>query len=246
MITGVGTGFGFAFGNFLQIIGIVAEIPFNMWNVMEYSIGFFGGISLAYSVFTSKWPQAGSEVKIWENKAAFILVFLFIPFVVFQQSFSFKPIIERFTSYQTFTNAESVAKISTILSLVILTLMAVGVGYNIKRTRNGFNEKNIRFAFIAYFSAYTVLGYIINGVVGGKTELNIHLYVVNIILILVLLRVQRNPFSPHLTSRINSVKFVKVLVVVILILLIMSLVSINLHERLPGTENRFMVSTNNY
>jgi len=62
-ITMIGAGFGFAFGNFLQIVGNLLEINFNMWNVMEYSIGFFGGSALAYSVFTSPWPQNTEKPK---------------------------------------------------------------------------------------------------------------------------------------------------------------------------------------
>ncbi len=47
LVTALGAGFGFAFGNFLQTLGTVLQIQFNMWNVMEYSIGFFGGTALA-------------------------------------------------------------------------------------------------------------------------------------------------------------------------------------------------------
>jgi len=57
IFTAFGAGFGFSFGNFLQIVGNVLEIKFNMWNVMEYSIGFFGGSALAYSIFSSVWPE---------------------------------------------------------------------------------------------------------------------------------------------------------------------------------------------
>jgi hypothetical protein len=79
----LGAGFGFAFGNFLQILGNVLEINFNMWNVMEYSIGFFGGISMAYGVFTSEWPEDSLTPARWENKTSFLLVFILIPLVVF-------------------------------------------------------------------------------------------------------------------------------------------------------------------
>ena len=88
IITGIGAGFGFAFGNFLQTVGTVYEIQFNMWNVMEYSIGFFGGLALAYSVFTSKWPEKTGVPKPWENVVAFLVLFIFIPLVIFQQSFN--------------------------------------------------------------------------------------------------------------------------------------------------------------
>src|SRR5690606_29488854 len=53
----LGAGIGFGFGNFLQIIGKTWDVPFNMWNVMEYSIGFFGGLGMAYGVFSSQWPK---------------------------------------------------------------------------------------------------------------------------------------------------------------------------------------------
>ena len=34
VFSGLGGGFGFAFGNFLFVLGNAAEIPFNFWNVM--------------------------------------------------------------------------------------------------------------------------------------------------------------------------------------------------------------------
>lgn len=52
IFSALGGGFGFSFGNFLQVTGNIVEIPFNMWNVMEYSIGFFGGTGMAYGVFS--------------------------------------------------------------------------------------------------------------------------------------------------------------------------------------------------
>jgi hypothetical protein len=56
----LGAGFGFAFGNFLQVMGNVSGIGFNFWNVMEYSIGFFGGAGMAYATLTSSWPTGAA------------------------------------------------------------------------------------------------------------------------------------------------------------------------------------------
>ena len=33
-----------------------SSLPFNFWNIMEYSIGFFGGLGMAYGTLTSRWP----------------------------------------------------------------------------------------------------------------------------------------------------------------------------------------------
>src|SRR5690606_40167982 len=82
----LGAGFGIASGNFLQVLGRAAEIPFNFWNVMEYSIGFWGGLGMTYAILTSAWPvlEKGSKQS---NILPVILLFAFIPFVVWDQSF---------------------------------------------------------------------------------------------------------------------------------------------------------------
>ena len=68
LYSALGAGFGFAFGNFLQTLGAGLEIQFNMWNVMEYSIGFCGGIGMAYGVFSSAWPEETAGSEVWESK----------------------------------------------------------------------------------------------------------------------------------------------------------------------------------
>ena len=77
------------------------------------------------------------------------------------------------------------------------------------------------------------------GVMGGKAALNIHLYVVNLIVILMLTRIQGSPFSSHPLLQVDSRKLFKVLVAVILFITVMSFIAVNLHEGLPGTQNRF-------
>lgn len=135
----------FRFGKLLQIVGIVAEIPFNMWNVMEYSIGFFGGIALAYSVFTSEWPGGGHRVGPWENRVSFVLLFLLIPFIVFQQSLTFHLIVERFTAAGEFERPELIGRISTMTALVILIVMALLTGLRLRRARNRFGASEVYF-----------------------------------------------------------------------------------------------------
>src|SRR5690606_20626845 len=62
-------------------------IKFNFWNVMEYSIGFFGGIGMAYGTFTSEWPV--TETKTTRNQllAPLLILSLIIPLIVWDQSF---------------------------------------------------------------------------------------------------------------------------------------------------------------
>jgi hypothetical protein len=88
----LGAGFGFSFGNFLQTAGSAAEIPYNWWNVMEFTLGFFGGLGMAYAVLTREWPEASKPSRTG-NWLAVLFVFLFIPATNFFNGFS----TERFT-----------------------------------------------------------------------------------------------------------------------------------------------------
>lgn len=237
VLTGLGAGFGFAFGNFLQTAGTVLEIRFNMWNVMEYSIGFFGGSALAYSIFTSKWPQTVLPPKPWENIAAFLLLFGLIPLVVFQQSLQSGLLFERFKMFE-FVSAGT-ALFSSIASVLILGTSAVVGWFHIKKAGLSFGRKNVLFLFLLYFAVYIALGYIANGVFAGKTQLNIHLYVVNFIVVLILAKQAEGAFGEHLSITLNSKKASWVLVIVVSAIILMALVSISIHGPMNGAHDRF-------
>jgi hypothetical protein len=75
----LGAGFGFGFGNFLQRMGRSTGIDFNWWNVMEYSIGFFGGLGMAYGVFSGgAWPKGRTADKI-SNTAGWVYLLILLP-----------------------------------------------------------------------------------------------------------------------------------------------------------------------
>ena len=54
---------------------------------MEYSIGFFGGLGMAYGTLTSAWPLVEGEKNKASNLVPMLLLLVFIPFVLWQQSF---------------------------------------------------------------------------------------------------------------------------------------------------------------
>ncbi len=242
LITGTGAGWGFAFGNFLQTLGTVLAIRFNMWNVMEYSIGFFGGSALAYSIFTSEWPQSLPAEK-WENRIAYILVFIFIPFVVFQYSLLPDSLEERFHRFRFAENTEWLAALSSLMSCLVLVIAAAITGLNIRNCRYHFDKKNVLNAFTVLFVAYFAVSYLVNGLAGGEMQLPGHLYVLNLIVVLVLLEKAGSPFAGRLVPEGDSMKLVRLLMLVILIIAVLSLVSILIHGEMPGAHDRFPLST---
>jgi hypothetical protein len=236
LFSALGAGFGFAFGNFLQILGNVLEINFNMWNVMEYSIGFFGGISMAYGVFSSEWPEESLVPQRWENRTALLLTFVFIPFIVFNQSRLY-----HLLSGNTAENQDLIEiKLSgSISAAIIITAMAV-IGWIVTtRAKDSFKRKDVLVLFILYFASYIFISYCVTGAFSGIFLLNHHLYVVNILVVLVLLGQRFPVFLENHNLEIGRAKWLIYMAVVLLIILVLALVLINIHGEMNGANARF-------
>lgn len=232
----LGAGFGFAFGNFLQILGYILEINFNMWNVMEYSIGFFGGISMAYGVFTSAWPEESLIPEKWENKTAFLLLFVFIPFIVFANSRLYEVLSGSGAENKAF---HDITLFGTISAIIIITAVAVMAWIRTTRAVNAFGRKDAMIFLIIYFGAYIFISYCVTGVFSGILLSNHHLYVVNYIVVLVLLGKQFPAFFSHPGMDIKGSKWLRYLVAILLIILILSFILVNIHGELNGSHDRF-------
>ncbi len=235
--TMIGGGFGFAFGNFLQVTGNILEINFNMWNVMEYSIGFFGGAALAYSVFTSNWPLLSEQPKNWENRVAFLIVFLLIPFIVYNESLSIGKLTERLG------NSGIDVRTATISSITALLLIALsGLFYFFKVERAGFNfsKKAVQPGYVILFSVYVAVSFLVTGFFGAQIHSNHILYVINILIAIGLLYRVGNPFitTDETVPTVTS-KHWLMLGFVLLTIVLLALLLVNIHGDLGGSHNRF-------
>lgn len=76
----LGAGFGFGFGNFLQTMGAISGMSFNWWNVMEFTLGFCGGLGMSYAVLTRDWPKSVEPSKA-ANRAGIIFLLLGLPLI---------------------------------------------------------------------------------------------------------------------------------------------------------------------
>jgi len=238
LITSLGGGFGFAFGNFLQIIGNILEINFNMWNVMEYSIGFFGGISLAYGVLSSSWPEKSSAPEKWENKAALLIVFILIPFIVFSQSLGYNRFLERFKDL---SNPELFALLSSLSAAAVFIITAILTCYRVNHSVNGFRRKDVMLIMLTFFAAYITISYIVTGALTGTFLLNHHLYWVNYIIIMVLLRKQFPAFPDFKSDDLNISRWFLWVAGILIFIIILTLILVNIHGEISGSHNRFQV-----
>ena len=242
----LGAGFGFGFGDFLQTTGLVLQINFNMWNVMEYSIGFFGGIGWAYSVFTSKWPKSLEKSIIWENRIGLLFLMLFIPVVIFQKNFHVDKMIKKLDELSelmgyTIPDAENLARISSIAAIIILIVVPILVLIKAERSKFVIGRSEAMFFFVVYLSMYMAVSFIVKGVLGGIILSNHYLYVVNLVVIIILLKQHWPAFTKEPVSQINLKAWSKLLGSALVILCLLAFVSSSNRKEgdIKGINQRF-------
>ena len=228
----LGAGFGFAFGNFLQVMGSVSEIQFNFWNVMEYSIGFFGGAGMAYGTFTSSWTVSDDQPSRQANIIPILFVALFVPFVVWDQSF----VSSRFD----FVTGPDAASVIFLLKLMAITaILAVATRTFIRNnpaslTAGKDGYRLVREFFILYAALYVFLSFLITGV--WVHPLEQYLYVVNFVVILFLLRL---PSSGFAVSENKPRTWLAAAVIAVVVIALLGVIATNSHEGLSGENVRF-------
>lgn len=239
IFAGLGGGFGFAFGNFLQVLGNIAEIPFNFWNVMEYSLGFFGGMGMAYGTFTSDWPKTDIYQKKKSSFMPIILVVFFIPFVVWDQSFELDRLNETYSKLIV-GNAEIIA---VFIQVVAFLLIIIQTAYVLMRYYYLKKEKSFQYAygdvktfFLSHFGIYTVFSFLITGAFVSTYRIEQYLYILNYVIILFVLPKLVPVFNP---TSIHIEKWTRNFLIVILFLALLAIIAINMHDEMPGMQKRF-------
>lgn len=230
----LGAGFGFAFGNFLQVLGSLSGVGFNFWNVMEYSIGFFGGIGMAYGTFTSTWPPAQDKPLRNRNLIPILFSVLFIPFVVWDQSF----VTDRFDFILQSGGTPSTIlyfKLIAILSILVVFALTIAGNYA-ARPQTGIAEMRQRTwqFFILYAGLYIFLSFLVTGVFVHPVEQ--YLYVANLIVILLLVSKSEVTFS---VREHRPWVWLALGLVSITIIALFAIIVINSHDGLPGSQVRF-------
>ncbi len=236
IFSALGGGFGFAFGNFLQVLGNVLQIQFNMWNVMEYSIGFFGGSGMAYGVFSSIWPLEDEEVKPkkWINQAALFIIVIFIPLIVYRETLAYDHLLSRLGDI---SNLNFIAKLSASLMAIVMIVMAVLL---IRRLKNGeYKKKDIIFFFLTYFVVYVFISYVVTGLFAGNLELNHHLYILNIILIVFIVSKKYDAIFTMVSDTVDVKKWFYYLLIILAFIAILTLIAINSHGEVGRAHDRF-------
>lgn len=233
LFAGLGGGFGFAFGNFLQVLGHVSEIKFNFWNVMEYSLGFFGGIGMAYGTFTSHWEDTTEQTysKQW---FPMIMLVLIIPFTMWQQNFRMDRLEKTITPL--LTASDQAIELSVRWDSLLLILFAGIYWLNVHAKPKSLEYEDIKKFFIGHFALYMLLSIIITGAFLSTYRIEQYLYVLNFVIIIYLLSKAEVDFE---NKSLSWNTYAKNFGIVLAFIAILAYIAASSHDEIKGAHKRF-------
>ncbi|PWJ59543.1 hypothetical protein CLV98_102377 [Dyadobacter jejuensis] len=240
IFSGLGAGFGFAFGNFIQVISRESGIPFNFWNVMEYAIGFFGGLGMAYGTFTTDWPQSDAVVSKKKLLTPLVLLTLAIPFIVWEQSFGSERVTKMVTELAPSSNIEALAG-NVQMGALLLVLLSSGFWLYYFYIRNkalviSVELQDIKRFLLGQLGLYAVLSLLITGAFLSTDRIEQYLYFLNLIVIGLWIDKYSVTFS---SRRLNWSRWGINLVFVLAVIALFAAVAISSHGVLHHAQNRF-------
>lgn len=237
IFSGFGGGFGFAFGNFLQVIGQTTDIHFNFWNVMEYSLGFFGGIGMAYGTLTSKWEEEVSNHSKKSQLFPLLMLVLVIPFIVWQQTFEDERITEMLNKIAVFDeNTLNFTRWGALFLIAIFGGFSIRKYYVIQLNDIGFSFQEIKVLFVGFFGLYIVLSWLITGAFLSTYRIEQYLYMVNFVVIIFFIKKTKPEF---IDTSISLKKWSWNMAGVIAIIAVLAFILTNSHDELKGANMRF-------
>jgi hypothetical protein len=238
LFAALGGGFGFAFGTFFHLLMNRISLPFNTWNMAEYSIGFFGGVGMAYGIFSSKWNEECTQPRVWETRTALVILVGLIPLIIFCESFSYGMFAERYTHIP---NGSSIALLNSLSAAGIMVLMTGTIIYLLVKIKFMFRQIEVLRFFVIYTFAYIVLSYISTGLFLGTflKNSNHHLYLANLIIVILLVKKGHEPFTDDPSVDIKPTTWLYWSIFIFVIFAILALIAIRLHGPTDDSFDRF-------
>jgi hypothetical protein len=241
----LGAGFGFAFGNFLQSMGIASGIAYNWWNVMEFTLGFCGGLGMAYAVVTYKWPESMKPSKS-ANWLALVFLLLAIPLTNYIEAFKMETLVHLAENLNV-ANPQQFANTQIFLGLIVIAIFLI-LGVYIWQYTQG-KEGNllnraIPILLFAYSLYYTIFGFIIKGffyrTVSIKHSDSLYIPIILVVFILWLVNYRKDFDFPTGSPISESWKRWGIIIVILLLMIvIITSISIFVNQDVIKVQERF-------
>ena len=241
----LGAGFGFAFGNFIQMIGTISGIAYNWWNVMEFTLGFCGGLGLTYAVVSREWPETVGPSK-FANWLAVLFVLLAIPLINLIDAFHHERLLNLGKSLGVL-NPELFASNQPATGLILLVIVLLAGSLVWGRAQKGkaaIPRVLTPLALFIYAGYYMIYGFLVKGFFYRRLSIaeSDALYLpILLIAFAIWFRNRKKEIQlPLSTGRKESAMYwLGIAALLILVLIVITFISIHSHTGLPGFQERF-------
>lgn len=238
----LGAGFGFGFGNFLQRMGHTSGIRFNWWNVMEYSIGFFGGLGMAYGIFSvNRWPKTIAPVRT-SNLVAWIFLIALLPVINLIEGVNTKSMMSTGESIHSADPAAFAFNWQVVLWVMSALLMLLLTYYYKPASQHASTQKKAIWLTLCYAMWYIIISNVISAIWLTPEFSSQHLYWMNLIALWLLLRKsapgsETGPESPLPARWPYTV--LKWWIAALLCILLLSFIAVSIGYVHPNAQIRF-------
>ncbi len=243
----LGAGFGFSFGNFLQTLGTVSGGAFNWWNVMEFSLGFFGGLGMSYAVFTRDWPETSAPSK-FANWLALIFLLFALPATNIFQAFEIKEFTQM-AERVGLADPVTFAHRQMILGWLIVAAFTIS-GVLIWNSVQGKPAKLIRLGVPLFFFGYSIYYLIFSHIkkgfflpsLGLQLEQYFYWVILAGIIAIWLLSLKKEAADMLVAGAKETwLRWVILVVGLLLVIFVITEISVNIHGEMPGAQHRFSI-----
>lgn len=237
----LGAGFGFGFGNFLQRMGYSSGIKFNWWNVMEYSIGFFGGLGIAYGVFSnSKWPVSVKADKM-SNNVAWVFLVMVLPVINLLNVVTQKKLMTTGKGINLEDPAAFAVNWQMAMWIMSLSFMLMSMYFFRSAVQNGFTRRKTTGFTLLFLIWYIIISNVVNAIWLVPEFSSQHLYWLNLVVIGILLWKKDSLPIGYAEAVLQPRRFKWWYwpVVVIVTMLILSYIAVSIDYTHPNAQLRF-------
>jgi len=241
----LGAGFGFTFGNFIQTVGSSADLQYNWWNVMEFTLGFFGGLGMIYAVLTREWPQSVKPSKVG-NWIALIFLFAFIPATNYFNGFSTDRLLD-LAEKLNIANAAQFASRQLLVAGISILIFAI-LAVMIWKRYSSKEEQLVKFGLpvMLFITAihYNLFAYIRLGTFfkpfSFRHSESLYVFIVALIFIIWHFCLRKTIDFPGRNGNDETWKrWGIILMALLIIFVVITTISIHIHPEMPGAHDRF-------
>ncbi len=241
----LGAGFGFAFGNFIQTIGATTGIAYNWWNVMEFTMGFFGGLGMIYAVMTREWPKSCPPSKT-ANWIGIVFVFLFLPLSNYLNGVS----VERFVKLAERLNIIGPQQygVNQMIIVGISILVFFGIAIILWKKYLSKNEKLMLFTLPSMLFLTSLQYNLFSSIQLGffhrhfsfKFSDTLYIFIIAIMFLLWYYIIRKGDDLPK-ENRVDETwkRWGIIMLSLVLVFLLIALISTSMHDGIPGSHDRF-------